>query len=373
MTTLVTGGTGFLGRHLVERLAVRGEKVRVLTRSENPGLSALGVEVIQGSIERVEDIQRAIKGVTQVYHLAGKVERDRTKAHTMYALHVDATRLFFRALSDAQRPSGQALKKIVYASSSGTVGVGDTEGFMAYDDAPFAEQTVRNWPYYLSKIYAERVCEHFIEHHQLPIVMMRPTLLLGPGDHTESSTGDVIQFLDRKIPATMPGGISFVDARDTAAAFISAMDRAEPGSSYLLGAANMTFEEFFERLSELSGVPAPRLPMPGKAAVKGAKFLDFALRSFGRTPEIDPASVEMAQHFWYIDSSRAREELGFQPRPANETLRDTINWIRANRHTQRNNKDRRYNRAAPPEEYVPRETIEFAKTIAGQRAKNRRG
>ena len=365
MTILVTGGTGFLGRHLVDKLVERGEDVRVLTRALNRELADQGVEVIEGSLENPDDIARAIAGVTQVYHLAGKVERDRTRAHEMYAIHVDATRRLFRALSDQQKAGGPVLKKIVYASSSGTVGVGKSADFIATDASPMAEKIVRNWPYYLSKIYAERVCQHFIKHHELPIVLMRPTLLLGPGDHTQSSTGDVVQFLQKKIPATMPGGISFVDVRDTADAFISAMERGTPGQTYLLGAANITLSDFFQRLEDISGVSAPRLPIPGKAATAGARFLDQALRAIGKTPDVDPASVEMAQYFWYIDSSRAEKDLEFRPRPSNETLRDTVHWIRAHHAEVATSGKSKAARPAPPAEFVPRETVEFARSIAG--------
>lgn len=364
MSTLVTGGTGFLGRHLVDKLVERGESVRVLTRQAHDELAALGVEVIEGSLEQPEAIARAIDGVTRVYHLAGKVERDRTRAHQMYAIHVDATRRLFRALSEQVKTGGPALEKIVYASTSGTVGVGKSADFIATDASPMAESIVRNWPYYLSKIYAERVCQHFIKHHDLPIVLMRPTLLLGPGDHTQSSTGDVVQFLQKKIPATMPGGISFVDVRDTADAFISAMERGTPGQTYLLGAANITLSDFFQRLEDISGVSAPRLPIPGKAATAGARFFDQALRAIGKTPDVDPASVEMAQYFWYIDSSRAAKDLGFNPRPSNETLRDTVHWIRANRPEIGAPGKSKTARPAPPAEFVPRETVEFARSIA---------
>src|SRR5690606_18805786 len=135
----------------------------------------------------------------RVYHLAGKVERDPRQAHRMYALHVDGTRLLLEAL----RANTDKLEKIVVASTSGTVGVSKTADTVAHDDAPFVEHLVGQWPYYLSKIYAERVCQDAIKDHNMPIVLMRPTLLLGPGDHRQSSTGDVVLFLQKKIPTAL--------------------------------------------------------------------------------------------------------------------------------------------------------------------------
>ena len=349
MTTLVTGGTGFLGRHLVGKLLDRGDDVRVLTRSFDGDLADRGVDIVEGSLTEPEDVDRAVEGVDRVYHLAGKVERRKDKAHLMYELHVDATRLLLDALKDRE------IEKIVVASTSGTVGVSEDPEVVATEDSPIREDLVKDWPYYLSKIYAERLCHEFVEDHDMPIVLMRPTLLLGPGDWRQSSTNDIVLFLKGKVPAAMSGGISFVDVRDTADAFVRAMERAEPGESYLLGQLNLTLADFFDRLEEITGITAPNLPIPDSLMVSGAKLLDSAAKAFGKESEIDPVSVEMAQYYWYIDSSKARRELDWEPRDPDVTLRDTVRWI------QRNHPDfgPAGNRKSPPEEYVPAETVEF--------------
>ncbi|MFW5967005.1 MAG: NAD-dependent epimerase/dehydratase family protein, partial [Persicimonas sp.] len=219
---------------------------------------------------------------------------------------------------------------------------------------------VKDWPYYLSKIYAERVCRRYIRTRELPVVLMRPTLLLGPGDHNASSTGDVVRYLKRQIPAAMPGGISFVDARDAAEAFIDAMDKAPAGESYLLGACNFPLVEFFERLEEISGVPRPKLPVPGKAAAIGTRLLERTLGAIGRESPLDSISVEMARYYWYIDSTKAKRQLDWQPRSPEETLRDTVRWIQKNHPDFANGAVRRN----PPEEFVPEETVAFADKLA---------
>ncbi len=359
MTTLVTGATGFLGRHLVTQLIERGESVRALTRNFDHELAALGVEIIEGDFTNVADLARAVDGVTRVYHLAGKVERDPRHAHRMYELHVDGTRLLLEALRAEANPK---LEKIVVASTSGTVGVSKSADDIATDDSPTQERLVRDWPYYLSKIYAERVCLDAIKDFGMPIVIMRPTLLLGPGDRRQSSTGDVINFLQKKIPTSMSGGISFVDARDTATAFILAMDKAPVGATYLLGACNLTLADFFKRLETISGISAPRLPIPDKAALFGARFLDAAMRSVGKTADLDPVSVDMARYFWYIDSSRAQKELGWKPRNANDTLRDTVRWIETNHPEFTKTSDRK----PPPPGFVPQETLDYAAKLRGE-------
>jgi len=355
MTTLVTGGTGFLGRHLVERLVARGESVRVLSRRVDLELADLGVEIIEGSMDEAQDIRRAIDGAERVYHLAGRVERDPEHAHVMYELHVEGTRRLLDALRE------QPVEKIVYASTSGTIGISKDSHTIATDDSDTVEHIAHRWPYYLSKIYAERVVQRFVDAHEMPIVTMRPSLLLGPGDRQESSTGDIIDFLGRKIPTTPSGGIAFVDVRDAADAFILAMDQARPGSSYLVNTCNLTLEDLFQRLEDLSGVRAPRLQLPEKTVLAGMKFLGQAMKALGMESGVDPVSVDMARHFWYVDASRAKRELGWSPRSSNDTLRDTIKYIRATRPEL--DPEAHLDRRLPPAEFVPEETLAFLREL----------
>ena len=254
----------------------------------------------------------------------------------------------------------EEIERIVVASTSGTVGVSKDPNVVATEASPYAESLVRRWPYYLSKIYAERVCQRYIDEHDLPIVVMRPTLLLGPGDTRGSSTGDVKMFLKGKVPARLSGGLSFVDVRDAARGFRLAMQDGEVGESYLLGQTNLALDAFFERLEAISGVPAPRISLPDSVAVTGTKLLDRTLGWLGFDSDLDPTSVDMARYYWYIDSTKARDELGWDTRDANTTLRDTIRWIRRNDPVLRN----RSERSTPPADAVPKQTIEFAQTMA---------
>ncbi len=358
MTTLISGGTGFLGRHIIDRLiAVGTTDLRILGRTVDEELLDLGVEFIEGSLLDEDDLKRAVTGVTRVYHLAGRVERDRSKAHLMYSLHVDGTRM----LLDALREHAPDLEKVVIASTSGTVGVGTTPDFLATEESPHAETIARNWPYYLSKIYAERLCFDYIERYEMPLVLMRPTLLLGPGDHRQSSTGDVVLFLKQKVPGVIEGGMSFVDVRDTADAFIAAMDRAEPGDTYLLGAINLTIGDFFDRLSTITGLSAPRVTLPDTMVRAGSKLLGAITNVVGAFQDLDPVSLEMARHYWYIDSAAAEVRLDWFPRPPMETLRDTVDWLQEHHPDLRKTSGPR--RQSPPPEWVPPETLEFAEEL----------
>jgi dihydroflavonol-4-reductase len=159
---------------------------------------------------------------------------------------------------------------------------------------------------------------------------MNPSLLLGPGDERLSSTKVILDFMARKISATPRGGLSFVDARDAAAAFRAAMQSGAHGERYLLGAANWTFEKFFGRLERLTKIAAPRFSFPSKLAVTGAQVVHALYKHWRLAPPVEPAAVEMAEYFWYLDSSKAEQELGFAPRDPGETLQETVAYVREN-------------------------------------------
>jgi dihydroflavonol-4-reductase len=322
--TLVTGATGFLGSHLVAELCRRmpAADVRVFAQSRSAALAALGVEVATGSVTDPAAVARAVEGVGQIYHLAGFVSRKPEDGHRMFEVHVEGT----RHLCTAAQKAG--VKRIVMASTSGTIAVSENEGAALDEscDSPLA--LIGRWPYYASKYYQEetarRGCDDKIE-----LVIVNPSLLLGPGDDRLSSTRDVLDFLAREIPMVPAGALNFVDARDVAAILPVAMERGRAGERYLLGGTNWTFAEYLGRLERLTKVAAPRLRVPrGKFAVRGAEVLVNLAKTFGVKTSIDPTIVEMGNHFWTFDSHKAIAELGWQPRAASDTLFDTVTYVR---------------------------------------------
>jgi dihydroflavonol-4-reductase len=323
--TLVTGGTGFLGAHLVRELVAGGVKnVRVLSTGVPAWLGELGVEGVEGSITSAEAVERAVEGVGEIYHLAGRVSRGPEDAHAMYDLHVTGTRL----LCEAARAAG--VGSMVLASTSGTIAVTETGDVTPDEDWPQPLDLVSRWPYYSSKVFQERVALEHFTGKGARLVIINPSLLLGPGDDRLSSTKVILDFISRKIMSVPKGGLSFVDARDVAKAAIAAMRKGRHGERYLLGAANWTFEEFFGRLERLTKVDAPRLALPSKLTLAGARGLHALYKHWKLAPPVEPAEIEMADHFWYLDSSKAAHELGFAPRDPALTLNDTVNYVRAN-------------------------------------------
>ena len=320
MKLLVTGATGFLGGALVPLLVAEGHEVRVLARGGAPEAEALGCELSSGDVRDPETVRRALHGCEGLYHLAGLVSRDPRDAHKMYELHVSGTRVL---LAEAERAG---LQRVILASSSGTIGVSPVRR-VATEEDDYPIETVGRWPYYLSKIYEEKIALE-AARRRLPVVILNPSLLLGPGDARLSSTQDIYRFLLGRIPAMPRGGISFVDVRDAARAFVAALNRGNVGERHLLGAANWEFSEFFGRLSRLARRSPPPLRLPSAVKVAAAHLMEGWAHRRGREPGLPAADVEMGEHWFFIDSSKAERLLSFSPRDPMESLAETISYLR---------------------------------------------
>eukprot|EP00898_Chlorokybus_atmophyticus_P004473 jgi/Chlat1/5026/Chrsp32S08953 len=320
MLYVVTGGTGFLGEHVVRELVHKRHHVRVIARSGfHPNSSDLHnndlVTLIPASVlSPPADLAAHLANADGVFHLAGAVEHTRRagEVEKMRQLHVTGTINVLEAANLA------GVRRVVYASTSGVVAVSKDPAFVADDTASYAEKVVSAWPYYSTKLEAEKAALACAKRLGVELVVMRPTLLLGPGDWRLSSSRTVLDLLTGQVPLIPSGGLSLVDVRDAAVAFVEAMRSGRPDATYLLGAGNLTLADYFGRVPD-------EMAFAMAAAATGIKGL------FGRwDPSLDPVVVEMSQHFWYCNASLARRDLTFKPRPVDETVADTVSWLQTN-------------------------------------------
>ena len=316
---LVTGGTGFLGRHVVRQLVEAEHEVRVLARSFDASIARDGVAFEEGSVLDRGTVRRAAQGADVIVHLAGQVSRSPGAMHALRRLHVDGTRVVVEEGYDA------GVQRIVYGSTSGTIAVSRDPRVLTTEQASYPDELVRDWPYYQTKLEAEKLALERSAALGIPLVCLNPSLLLGPGDVRGSSTGDVARIISRRFPALPTGGLNFVDVRDAAAAFVAALEDGTPGERYLVGDHNWTLERFVRFTALLAGVkpPALRVPRYGMSGLARAMY-----RGLGERAPLDPVSLAMSRVFWYCDSSKAQRELGLRSRPAEDTLKMTIEWLR---------------------------------------------
>lgn len=313
----VGGATGFLGSHVVRALIDRGEDIVAVSRS---GGSAQGLEVAAVDVLDADAVAASAQGCTGAFLATGKVSRDRDAGEELYRAHVTATRSALLGLRRA------GVRRVVVASTSGTIAVGKDPAHIPTerDQAPL--ELLAAWPYYRSKLYAEQVALEANQPPDFEVILVNPSLLLGPGDLRESSTRDVRQFLEQSILAVPMGGMAFVDVRDAALGMLAAFERGRPGERYLLNGKNLTIAAFFQRLERLTGVKGPRFSLPRSRplALGINRLYSRALRSLGGEPPVSEESVEMGQYYWYCSSEKAQHELHWTARDPGETLRDTV-------------------------------------------------
>jgi nucleoside-diphosphate-sugar epimerase len=326
---LVTGAGGFLGRHLLQAMATDGAEwaplalvsdVSAWHRLEWTGRLP-SVSAIAG---RLADSDRwpgtlQFSNVSTIVHLAAVVQHHRADADEMIRTNVDGTLAMVRL-------AARLRCRLVYLSTSGTVGCFRTPTEWADEDSPFCTERVERWPYYASKIAAEQAASELADNLGVELVTLRPPVMLGPDDHRGRSTATVRRVLTRKVPVLFAGGMHFVDIRDVATAILTVIRKENPRRVYHLAGTESTMSDYFHRIAELSGVPL-RAPTVPAAALHLAATINARLGRFGVSVLPDPVVIEMASHYWGL-RSRFASELRFIPRPGDVTLRDTIEWLR---------------------------------------------
>ena len=309
-----------MGAHLLPLLVADGHKVRLVGRTKPSGELPSGVEFLQGDLKERALVRSALEGVDAVYHLAGRVSFRNKDARQMYELHVDCTREMLLDIAKLGKKP-----RVILMSTSGAIAVSRQECLLD-ESADYPVEVVGRWPYYLSKIYEEKLTLELCKKHEIPLVVLNPSLLMGPGDERLSSTWTVAKFLQGDIPSLPGGGISIADVRDVAQVAFNALRAGELYGRHLVG-INLSMREFFERISRLSGVAMPAFQLPKQLNIWGAKLLGKWADFRGREPTLDEQEVDIGEHWFWLDSQKAQRLLGYCPRDVYDTLQDTLSFI----------------------------------------------
>jgi dihydroflavonol-4-reductase len=312
---LVTGATGFVGSHVARALVERGDAVRVTVRATSPSEPLEGLDAERVNLPDVTDrraLRHALKSVERVFHVAGTTNL-RLDAAEARRVNAEGTRV---VLEEALRADVQ---RVVHTSSVAAIGPAAPHSTLD-ERAPYPGHL--GLPYPDSK-HAAEVEALRIGAHGLPVVIVNPAHVFGPGDWGPSSTDVVRRFLLRRIRAYVGGAINIVDVRDVAAGHLLADERGQPGERYILGNRNYTWDRLFAELAHVSGVEPPAVRMPHAVALALAESARLPLP--GRPPVI-PAEVRAAAHWWTYRNGRARRELGWSVRSHEETVEETVRW-----------------------------------------------
>ena len=319
---LITGASGHLGANLVRELLSRGRRVRALVHDGARALEGLSVEQVRGDVLDLASLERACAGVDVVYHLAARISIVQHDAAAVRAVNVDGT----RNVIEACRRAG--VRRLIHWSSihayEGEPGSGTIDEDTALVSGP------RSPAYDLSKADGERLVRAAVEDG-LDAVILNPTGVIGPHDFQRSLMGrTLVSMWAGRLPALTGGGYDWVDARDVVAAAIAAEERAPRGARYLLAGTWFSVREVAESVHRAGGARPPRMVSPLWLAGVGAPFAEGFARLRGRDPIYTTLSLRALRCHRHVSRARAERDLGFAPRPVDDTIRDAIEWLVGN-------------------------------------------
>jgi dihydroflavonol-4-reductase len=327
--TVVTGGAGFIGSHLVTQLVDSGQQVRVI---ERPGADVdhlpVAAKVFFADIRDRAALARGLAGARWVYHLAANPNlwvRDRREFEEVnYQGTINV--LDGAVAAGAKRILHTSTESILTRAKAG--GPIDENVEISVSDAV--------GPYCRSKLYAEQYA-FSLASRGLPVVVANPTMPVGPGDRGLSPpTRLIVDFCRGAIPATMDCTLNVIDVRDVACGLSLVMDRGQSGRRYILGHSNLTLAGFLGLLAELTGVSVPRWRVPYSVGIAVAWYSELiADHLTGRAPKATLTGVRLAKRTMHFDSTRSLAELGLQPRSIRESLVDALTWLRVSGHLPR--------------------------------------
>ncbi len=323
MTTLVTGASGFLGSHVTRQLVARGEDVRVLMRpsSTNRAIADLSLEYVTGDLRDPVSLERAMKGVKRVFHVAADYRLWARRSREIYDSNVGGT----KNLLEAAKRAG--IEQFIYTSTVATIAVDRPQHPNEFTDARLEEMVGH---YKRSKWLAEKEALNAAKAG-LPVIVVMPTTPVGPWDWKPTPTGKIIlDFLNGKMPGYVETGLNFVGVEECAAGHLLAAEKGKVGERYLLGAENLTLKAMLDTLSRITGLPAPKHKIPHGLALGVAYANTLFSRLVGRQPGIPVEGVKIARHMMFVDCSRAPRELGFKAGPVAAALERAVRWYEAN-------------------------------------------
>lgn len=321
---LVTGGAGFIGSHLVGRLLERGDVVRVL---ERPGariahLPLERIELVHGDIRDRQAVAKAVRGCDAVYHLAANPHLwTHQRGLFRQVNYLGAVNVLGAAVE-------AGVRRVLHTSTESILTCVHQKGPIAEDQQVRMSDVIG--PYCRSKFLAERHAFH-LARAGAPVVIVNPTLPIGPGDFGRSPpTQMILDFCRGKRREYLDADLNLIDVRDVAEGMIRALEHGQPGRRYLLGHENLSIRDVFAHLARLTGLPEPRWRVPYALALAAAYANEFIADVWTHRPPVATVTgVKLTRRKMVFDARRSLTELGLQPRPAAQSLADAVAWFHA--------------------------------------------
>ncbi len=317
---LVTGATGHIGNVLVRELVARGEQVRalVLPGESCDSLSGLPIEMVVGNVLDPDTLDRWMKGVRLVYHLAGIVSIMPGDEEIMYRVNVEGARNVARAALKAN------VKRMVHTAS-----------VHAFRREPHGVTMDEKTPLFLDgeagaydRTKAKGV-QAVLEavNEGLDAVIVCPSGVIGPHDYFDSEMGELVKtFATPKIHFIINGAYDFVDVRDVVQGMILAAEKGRTGEKYILSGEQVSLRWLLKKTQQIAGLRSPSLVVPFNLALFFSKYTQYFYRRLKKTPQFTSYSLQTVSENSRFCRNKSEKELGYRARPLEESIRDYLAW-----------------------------------------------
>jgi dihydroflavonol-4-reductase len=318
----ITGASGHVGANLIRELIPAGHHIKVLFFNDDRSFAGLPVTPIKGDLLDPSAVDELIKGTELVFHLAAQISITGDKDGKVFMINTEGTR------NVCESCMKNNVRRLVHFSSIHAFNAKPFEGILD-ENRKMVDDTAFRYDY--SKLVGQNIVMEYVKKG-LDAVILNPTCVIGPMDYKPSLMGQVFTKLyNRQLPALVKGGYDFVDVRDVAHAAILASEKGRKGQWYLISNTWKHISELAKMVEDITGKKPPRFTTPNWLAIAALPFLNLYARIKKTPPIYTKESLDVLKNAHRnVSNQKAREELGFNPRPLEETIRDIYKWFNAN-------------------------------------------
>lgn len=317
---LVTGANGFLGSWLVKDLLQQGHQVKALVRKKSrlDDLQSLPCEFVYGDVTDLESLYKAFENVEAVFHLAGLIAYKKADRAKMESVNVNGTQNVIEACIHCHVP------RLIHISSVVAVGAGFSKTQILSENSTYNVSHL-NLGYFETKRKAELLVLEAVQKRNLDAVILNPSTIYGPGDSKKGSRKTQLSVAKGTFPFYTNGGVSVVHVQDVVTAILAAWKIGQKGERYILSGENLLIKDLFHLIAEEAQVTAPRFLLPNFVLQILGIWGDL-ISVLGFKSSLSRENAWTATLFHWFDSSKAKKDLGFNPRPAQEAIKESVQW-----------------------------------------------
>jgi Nucleoside-diphosphate-sugar epimerases len=319
MNVAITGASGHIGNCLVQELKKQGASIKALVHNFKSDLDEMDVELIRGNLLEPESLIKLCEGVDVVFHLAAQIAIENRSSEHVYETNVTGTKNIIKAANYSR------VRKFIHFSSIHAFQIGCPGELL--DESRSLVETNKTI-YEFTKAEGEREVMKAVKEG-LNAVILNPTAVIGPFDYRDSLLGQaLLKIYQNKLPFLVSGGYNWVDVRDVVSASIHAIESGRKGENYILSGEFCTLQELSAMISKISGCKIPVI-VPVSLARLACPFFKVYSSVTNTQPLYTYQSLDILVNSpSNISNAKARKDLRYEPRPLEQTLRDTFDWYR---------------------------------------------